>query len=209
MDLKRAFRETTPARMLAISLIFLTDHLRMLGDSLTTKIIMESRIPELHKVKTKEAKAVAEQTEMVIKRYGEMAQSSLQNVRSRLEDLCATLEISKELTGDLLSPLSLEARRLPPLKKQALKHWSDFGSKIIMMLTDNRPQDNPVLMAVGEYRRDVYYRKDTPVSEIPKRKMTAHAKATEGTNIRDGIFQRIRGAYLAVIKEGGAIASEK
>jgi hypothetical protein len=68
MDLKRAFRETTPARMLAISLIFLTDHLRMLGDSLTTKIIMESRIPELHKVKTKEAKAVAEQTEMVINR---------------------------------------------------------------------------------------------------------------------------------------------
>jgi len=81
--------------------------------------------------------------------------------------------------------------------------WLALAKKILRELTNETPEQNDVLRALGIYREDVYYRKlmrqGKTREEIKKIKARRSAAGTEAKNIRDGIFTRLDQAFDAIV----------
>lgn len=204
LDIGRTLRTASIPRKIATWLILLTDRLRGFAKAVEKQCYYKSCLEELSLVDTKEAKSLTVSIEYQLNESYEQGADHIKHANEVMAQLTSLLKIDNTLsTVTDLSPFAGRALTFAALTEKTVKTWADFGLDIILTLTEDHPENNPVLRDIGIYRKEVYYRKDTSTEvERQERKRKANAAGTEESNIKDGIMTRITEGYRKVITQG-------
>jgi hypothetical protein len=201
-DLNRAVRELKLPKLIALRLVELIDISRNLCMHMMSHKLAESAIETASKSTSPKAKPLVDFNKEICRRLTSKEFQCMEKIQTIMKDLDSTINVSCNSSADLLSTLVsrtiVQTLNLEPLTHEDLDDWFAIGKQIIMSLTNQHPEKNSMLRQFGAYRKDAYYRKDTnPGQEFEKRRKSA--KATEEANIRDGIFQRIKSGFEAIM----------
>lgn len=100
---------------------------------------------------------------------------------------------------------SLEvAKTLPDLSADTQSIWYEAIKALILAITNNHPEQT-ALKEIGEYRADAYFRRERTAQGAldakARAKKTGSAANTTATNIRDGIFTKVKQQLKSLVKE--------
>ena len=209
IDLRRAYREETDSKTIALLLLRLSQHFRdfceTIAESAQIKTMTAGKFSNPQR-KTMDY-GIPSYTENRV--LHEKGHRELFLFRASVERLAVFLGLPVE-TVKFETSILARAGSLPPLTSSTKKKWVAFGKEILLALTNQEPESNPLLRKIGQYRQYTYHWKEVLKRtgeknrvEFEKIKKTAKAKATEESSIRDGIFTRISQAFSAVMKVEG------
>jgi hypothetical protein len=142
--------------------------------------------------------------------FASLAQTSFSQAYKSVKDLETSFATASTITNEQLLGYIDAASALSPFNDASVNEWVDFGRKIILALTNDAPEKNAALRAIGEphatkYLKSLVKQKTASVdlSEVDKLRKSGRAAATGEANIRNGIFTMITSAYKTLAKTAG------
>ena len=207
VDLRRTYLEENDSKTIALLLLQLSQLFRAFCETVALAAYRKTMTPEDSSNPQQRSKDNGIPSFAENRVLHEEGHRELFLFRASVERLAAFLAIPFE-TINFKTSILAHAGSLPPLTSSTKKKWVAFGREILLAMTNQEPEKNPVLRKIGLYRQYTYHWKEVVKrtaeksrAEFEKIKKTARAKATEESNIRDGIFTRIGEALPAVMKK--------